>query len=215
MSTDDRRTAQVAEFWASEFGDEYTMRNAATEAAVQLRVRGLVEIWNSMRGDPPASVLECGANVGLNLRALQRFTQVELHAIEPNAKARDAVIADGILPAKRIHDATLDKLPFPDSSIDLVFTSGVLIHVPPDGLERACREVYRVSRKYVMALEYFSKSPETITYRGHDNLLFKRDFGSFYLDLFPDLAAVAEGFLWRRTTGYDDATWWVFRKPQA
>jgi spore coat polysaccharide biosynthesis protein SpsF len=66
-----------------------------------------------------------------------------------------------------------------------------------------------------MALEYFSKSPETITYRGHDNLLFKRDFGSFYLDLFPDLAAVAEGFLWRRTTGYDDATWWVFRKPQA
>lgn len=214
MSTDDRRAAQVTGFWASAFGDEYTLRNAATEAVVQLRVRGLVEIWHSMRGDPPASVLECGSNVGLNLRALKRFTQAELHAIEPNAKARDAIVADGILPAERVHDATLDKLPFPDSSIDLVFTSGVLIHVPPAHLAQACREVYRVSRKYVMALEYFAKRPETIAYRGHDNLLFKRDFGSFYLDLCPDLVPVAEGFLWQRTTGYDDATWWVFRKQR-
>lgn len=215
MSADDHLTTQVTEFWASDFGNEYTVRNAATEEAIQLRLRGLVRIWDAMRGDPPASILECGCNVGINLRAFRRFTQAELHAVEPNRKARETIVADGILPAERIRDATLERLPFDDGTMDLVFTAGVLIHVPPDHLERACREVHRVSRKYVLALEYFSRSPEAIRYRGQDNLLFKRDFGGFYLDLFGDLVPVAEGFLWRRTTGHDDVTWWLFRKRGA
>lgn len=215
MSTDDRRSRQVAHYWAAEFGDEYTARNAASEDVVQQRVRALAGIWEQLRGDPPASVLECGANVGLNLRALKRFTQAELHAVEPNARARATLVADGVLPAASVHDATLDKLPFADASIDLVFTAGVLIHVPPEHLEQACREVHRVARKYVLAIEYFARNPEAIPYRGHENLLFKRDFGGTYLDLFPGLVPVAQGFLWRRTTGYDDATWWLFRKRQA
>jgi pseudaminic acid biosynthesis-associated methylase len=215
MNSDDPRSSQVSRFWASDFGNEYTARNAATEYAVHTRVRGLAAIWDSMRGDLPASVLECGCNVGLNLRALRRFTGADLYAVEPNAKARSVVVADSVLPPERIHNATVERLPFPDGAMDLVFTAGVLIHVPPEHLSRACREVHRVAHKYVMALEYFSKEPETIAYRGHDNLLFKRDFGGFYLDHFSDLIPVAEGFLWQRTTGYDDVTWWLFRKRGA
>lgn len=215
MAGSDERSRQVAQYWASSFGDDYTERNAATEEAVQVRVRGLMRIWATLQGDPPKSILECGSNLGLNLRAFRRFTQADLYAIEPNASAREKVVQDAILPADRMIEGTLDHLPFGNGSVDLVFTSGVLIHVPPDRLLRACQEVHRVSGKYVLAMEYFAQNPETIPYRGQTELLFKRDFGGFYLDNFPDLVPIAEGFLWKRTTGFDDATWWLFRKRGA
>ena len=100
-----------------------------------------------------------------------------------------------------------------DGSIDLVFTSGVLIHVAPEFLEVAYREMYRVARRYLLTIEYFSAEPETKTYRGEDGLLFKRDFGSLWLDLFPPLILVDYGFFWKRATGLDNLTWWLFAKP--
>jgi pseudaminic acid biosynthesis-associated methylase len=199
--------------WTGSFGDQYAGRNAATADAVRTRVRMLAPIMARLDGAPPQSVLECGCNVGLNLRALRQLTSAELYAIEPNGRARQTVLDDGVLDASRIHDATLARLPFADASIDLVFTSGVLIHVPPDELPRALQELYRVSRRYVLAIEYFSVRPESVEYRGQAGLLWKRDFGGAYLDLFPDLATIDVGFLWRRTSGCDDATWWLFQKP--
>jgi spore coat polysaccharide biosynthesis protein SpsF len=32
------------------------------------------------------------------------------------------------------------------------------------------------------------------------------------MDRFPDLQLVDYGFFWKRATGLDDATWWLFRK---
>ena len=73
-------------------------------------------------------------------------------------------------------------------------------------------ELYRVSRKYIVLAEYFSVEPEERVYRGQSGLLFKRDFGGFFLDRFPDLTLVDYGFFWRRATGLDDLTWWALRK---
>jgi len=201
--------------WTGSFGDQYVGRNAATAEAVRTRLRMLAPIMARLDGAPPRSVLECGCNVGLNLRALHQLTGAELHAIEPNARARQTVLDDGVLDASRLHDATLARLPFADASIDLVFTSGVLIHVPPEDLARALQEMHRVSRQYLLVIEYFSVKPEAIEYRGQSGLLWKRDFGGAYLDLFPDLVTIDVGFLWRRTSGCDDATWWLFRKRGA
>jgi pseudaminic acid biosynthesis-associated methylase len=201
--------------WTGAFGDAYADRNAATAEAVQTRLRMLAPIVARLDGDPPRSILECGCNVGLNLRALRQLTRAELQAVEPNTHARQRVIDDRILEPGQLHDATLASLPFADASIDLVFTTGVLIHVPPDQLERALREIHRVSRKYVLAVEYFSVKPEAVEYRGQTGMLWKRDFGGAYLDLFADLVTVDVGFLWHRTSGCDDATWWLFRKRGA
>lgn len=49
-------------------------------------------------------------------------------------------------------------------------------------------------------------------YRGHDDRLFKRDFGGYWLDHFSDLWTVAYGFAWKRITGLDNLTWWLFEK---
>ena len=72
--------------------------------------------------------------------------------------------------------------------------------------------MHRVSSRYIACSEYFSDKPETIPYRGQTDALFKRDFGGMWLDLFPDLKVLDYGFSWKRTTGLDNLTWWMFEK---
>jgi hypothetical protein len=94
----------------------------------------------------------------------------------------------------------------------MVFTSGVLIHIHPDHLLPSCSEMFRVAGRYIVCVEYFSDHAEGIQYRGNANVLFKRDFGGFWLDHFDQLALVDYGFFWRRVTGLDNLTWWLFEK---
>ncbi len=199
--------------WKGEFGDDYLMRNRATEETVGNAAHAFTEILSHVKDNPPASILEVGANIGINLRALVRLTDAELFAVEPNASARERLVADEVIPQDRLFDAVATELPLDDVAVDLVFTSGVLIHVPPEDLETAYGEINRVAARYILSIEYFSPKPVSIPYRGHEGLLFKRDFGGMWLDLFPGLEPVANGFFWRRTTGLDDINWWLFRKP--
>lgn len=198
--------------WSGAFGDAYTERNSVSADAVRGRVRALAKALAPLEGGMPRSVLEVGTNIGLNLRALPSIIDGEVWGIEPNASARDRVIEDGVLPAERMLAGFGHQIPLGDDAVDLVLTSGVLIHVDPTLLEQTMREIHRVAAKYVLCIEYFSSKPETISYRGEDGLLFKRDFGGLYLDMFPDLELVDYGFFWKRTTVMDDSTWWLFRK---
>jgi len=199
--------------WQGEFGDQYADRNAITMDNIRIRVRTLAPIWRLMRFEEPRSILECGCNVGLNLLGLHQITGADLFAIEPNAKARAKAVEAGAIKPAHLKEASLDAVPFGDASMDLVFTSGVLIHVAPERLDTALDEVYRVSRRWVLLIEYFSKEQEMVPYRGETDLLFKCDFGARMLDRHPDLVPVDEGFYWNRTTGFDDTNWWLFRKP--
>jgi spore coat polysaccharide biosynthesis protein SpsF len=196
--------------WRGSFGDSYVDRNQADEAALAARTRLWARILERTR--PVERVLEIGANIGLNLRALRRLGLTDLTGVEPNAKARATLVADGVLGADRVIDAFGSAIPFADDSFDLVFTSGVLIHVPPAELEKTMREIVRTSRRFVACAEYFSVEPQEKRYRGADGLLFTRDFGGAYLDLEPRLDLVDYGFFWRRATGLDDLTWQVFAK---
>ena len=74
------------------------------------------------------------------------------------------------------------------------------------------KEIYRVSNKYILCLEYFSDKEEIIDYNQGAALLVKRDYGSIYLDNFPKLKVVDYGFLWKRTELMDNVTWWLFEK---
>ncbi len=198
--------------WRGDFGNAYIERNQATAERVRQRIAAFASILPHLAGAPAASILEVGANIGLNLRALTGLTGAALHAVEPNRQAREILIAESVLPAERVHDATAAALPLADTSFDLVFTSTVLIHVPDEALAAAMREIHRVSRRWILCMEYFSPVTQTITYRGHGDLLFKRDYGGLWLDGFPDLEYVADGFFWKRTTGLDDVNWWLLRK---
>lgn len=203
---------EQSRLWRGDFGDKYVDRNSPEVDHLRARVHMWSKVLNCIAGDPPASILEVGANIGLNLRVLPSLVGAELFAVEPNDKARAQMIVEGIVTEPNVRSSLAMEIDFPDGAAELSFTSGVLIHIHPDDLLQACREIHRVSSKYVACIEYFSDKPETIPYRGLDNALFKRDFGGFWLDNFPDLELVDYGFLWKRTTGLDNLTWWVFRK---
>jgi spore coat polysaccharide biosynthesis protein SpsF len=158
------------------------------------------------------SVLEPGASIGINLRALRRLVDVEMWAVEPNDRARRRLVDDRVVPTDRALSGDLSALPVDDAAVDLVFTRGVLIHVPDEHLETAYREMHRVARRWLMFSEYFAPATATVRYHGHDDMLWKRDYGALALDLFDDVRYVADGFFWHRVTGLDNVNWWLFEK---
>ena len=200
--------------WSNEFGRDYVSRNQATTNAIEQRKNAFKSIFDHITDtEAPASILEAGSNIGINIHALAEITNATLHAVEPNREALDTLISSNVIPAKRAVQGSLQFLPFDNSSIELVFTSGVLIHIPDEALDQAISEILRVSSRYILTLEYFSPEPMSIPYRGHNDFLFKRDYGELFLDASPDLEYVADGFFWKRVTGLDNLNWWLFRKP--
>ena len=208
----EKETPQI-EFWRGEFGNSYVDRNVASHEQMASRIGMWAEIFRPLIGKPPTSILEVGCNLGINLRALRAISGAEFLAVEPNDKAREILQRDGVVEAKNLRDGVAQNIDFPDGVADFAFTSGVLIHIHPDDLLASCTEIHRCARRNIACIEYFSDKPEMIPYRGHDDRLFKRDFGGFWMDNFPDLTVVATGFAWKRTTGLDNLTWWLFEKP--
>jgi len=199
-------------FWNGDFGTGYIDRNSATSKYLRARVQMWAQIMKTMEGEPPTSILEVGSNIGNNLRALKALTVAEMFALEPNNEARGILIQDGVVPEDNAMEGFAANIPMDEGSVELSFTSGVLIHISPDHLLESMKEIHRVSSKYIVCVEYFSAKPEMIPYHGEVDRLFKRDFGCYYLDNFPDLRVLNYGFAWKKLTGIDDMTWWVFEK---
>lgn len=196
----------MSDLWAGEFGNSYTRRNR--DAPIGQRET----IWQMLLPHDCHSVMEIGANVGTNLEAIAHFSDADIYACEPNDLARNELLSLELCPPGNIRPDYADALSFRDETADLVFTSGVLIHIVPDKLLPSMREMHRVSRKYIICGEYFAPSEEMIPYRGHDNAMWRRDYGSLWLDNFPDLHCLSTLFCWKRMTGLDNLTFWVFEK---
>jgi spore coat polysaccharide biosynthesis protein SpsF len=209
--TDKPDTPQTL-LWRGAFGDDYISRNPTSIGNVQAAAMLWAQILRRLQGDPPRTILEIGANIGINLCALRALTDAQLFAVEPNASARRHLVDESILPPGNILDGIASQIALADRSADLVFTRGVLIHIHPDDLLASCREMHRVARRYIVSIEYFSANPEELTYRNQSSALFKRDFGAFWLEHFPDLRVLDYGFAWQRLTGLDNLTWWAFEK---
>ncbi len=205
-----KTTKQLGE-WGSQFGNDYVGRNDFAEWKIAPGVESFRRMIGGLTLD---SILEVGSNIGLNLVFIDALFggKVRLHAVEPNKKAYGRLLTHKINLAKAWNCSGF-QLPLADASVDLVFTNGVLIHIAPDDLGPITDEIVRVSKRYVLCSEYFSHTPEEKPYHDQDGLLFKRDFGSFYLDRHPQLKVVDYGFLWQREFEiFDDLNWWLFEK---
>jgi pseudaminic acid biosynthesis-associated methylase len=201
--------------WKGAFGADYMARNVVDEPTLQENVTafGRALDQSGSRGEI-RSVLEVGANIGINLFALQRLLPgAKLSALEPNPAACERLRAATPLGLTDLHQADAYHIPAPDGAYDLTFTKGVLIHVPPSRLLEAMREIVRVSRRYVLCAEYFAHQPTEVSYRGNTGMLWKRDFGREYLREHPGLAVRGYGFWWNQEFPHlDDITWWMFEK---
>ena len=194
-------------FWAGEFGDAYIGRNQQPAlVAANIALFGQV----LARCGKISSVIELGANIGLNLVALRSLLpQARLRAVEINGRAVEQLRRlDGV---EVVQGSLLQYEP--RGPADLAFTKTVLIHVAPEDLPRAYDVLYRSARRYVLVAEYYNPVPAEVVYRGHTGRLFKRDFAGDLLGRYADLRLVDYGFVYRRDAfPQDDISWFLLEK---
>ena len=209
--------------WAGSWGDSYQERNASNWGSIKNRSRLFGDIFQAMetasKATPslpafPASVIEVGGGSGDNLRAIDMIYErsrqpVRLMSCDPNEAARKAM-AD----VATVVPGDILALPYGNNEADLVFTSGVLIHIQPTDLDRALSEIHRVSKRWILSIEYFNAVPDQVLYRGQSDMLWRRDWGEAWLAKFPDLKPIGVGFAWKRTTGLDNLHFFLFEKSQ-
>jgi pseudaminic acid biosynthesis-associated methylase len=196
-------------FWAGEFGVDYIIRNqgdALLASNLNLFSKALRHAVN------PASCIEFGANVGMNLKALKLlYPSQEQHAIEINTKAAEQLAE--VIPATNIMNDSI--IGFQSSRYwDLVLIKGVLIHINPDCLPNVYDSLVAVCGRYLLVCEYYNPSPVAITYRGHSERLFKRDFAGEIMASHPEMNLIDYGFSYHKDPNFpqDDITWFLLEK---
>lgn len=125
-------------------------------------------------------ILEVGSNVGTQLQMLQDMGFKNLYGVELQSYAVE--LSKKLTKDIQIIQGSAQDLPFKDGFFDLVFTSGVLIHINPTDLPAVLAEMLRVTRRWVWGFEYFAEKHEEIPYRNHSNLMWKGDFCQLFLD---------------------------------
>lgn len=196
------------DFWASKFGDEYTTRNMG-DAIIASNTALFSNIL--MNTSNIRSVIEFGANIGLNLVAISRLLpNISLSAVELNKRAADELkkLQNVQVFNESILDFTIEKV------YDFVLIKTVLIHICPDYLPAVYEKLYHASCRYICLAEYYNPIPVEVEYRGHKDKLYKRNFSGEMLDKYPDLNLVDYGFVYHRDSNFpqDDITWFLLEK---
>ena len=194
-------------FWAGEFGDSYISRNES-ENLLASNIMLFAKIFSSLDG-VPLSFLELGANIGMNIKAIQKIAPgANITGVEINKQACKILASTGCeVIENSIINAKINKV------YDFVFTKGVLIHLSPDQLQDTYRKMYAWSNRFILIAEYYNPTPMAIPYRGNNDRLFKRDFAGEFMDVFPDVILKDYGFAYHRGTySQDDITWSLLEK---
>ncbi|MGA1941124.1 pseudaminic acid biosynthesis-associated methylase [Arcobacter sp. YIC-310] len=193
-------------FWAEEFGDEYCKRNTSI---IKSNINFFSKVFN--RVEEVNSVIEFGANIGMNLQALNAISNLELSAVEINKTAVEEL--EKLEFIQEIYNESLLNIEL-SKKFDMTLIKGVLIHINPEYLKVVYEKLYNYSKKYILIVEYYNPMPVEISYRGHEGKLFKRDFAGEMLDMYKDLSLVDYGFLYHRDNNFpqDDMTWFLLEK---
>ena len=192
-----QKTGKQITKWKDEFGKEYTDRNALTLDELERMYEnnfGLnrTKLNNIFIGklDHSIRILEVGSNIGNQLLLLQKMGFKNLYGIEINDYAVE-------LSKKRTKNINIIQgsafdIPFKNEYFDLVFTSGLLIHIAPHDINLVLNEIYRCTKEYIWGFEYYEEKYTEIIYRGKKDLLWKANFAQLYLNLFEDVKLIKE-----------------------
>ncbi|MFX1277578.1 MAG: methyltransferase domain-containing protein [Promethearchaeota archaeon] len=170
--------------WFGDFGIRYTVRN-------KIIPEKLVPFYKKILKERDVEkILEVGCNRGHNLVAISYCGQYDLYGIDINPYS--IVVARSNREISFTVGNIYDIL-YKDNFFDLVMSVGVLIHLDPKTLKDALKEIFRVSKKYYLMMEYnydFEEF-EKIPYR--DNVgLWRGNYKKLVLDNF-DVKLIAEG----------------------
>lgn len=174
--------------WEGLFGIEYTQRNMG-QSGKYLEKYGITRLEMNkefLDMDKSIRICEVGCNVGGQLKLLHEMGFSHLYGIDVSTYALENKYA-----GLNLIYGIAEDIPFKNNYFDLVFTSGLLIHISPDNLSRVMEEIYRCSSRFIWGFEYYDEQYRKITYR-EDVGLWKCNFAQLYCALFPDLVLVKE-----------------------
>jgi spore coat polysaccharide biosynthesis protein SpsF len=202
------RTEQE-EFWAGDFGTEYIERNKG-DALLATNLNFFSKALRNAVGI--SSCIEFGANIGMNLKALNLlYPGNNVYGIEINKNAAHQLA--NIIPSKNVLNTSILEF---ESTIkcDLVLIKGVLIHINPEALPIVYDKLADACGRYLLVAEYYNPTPVAIAYRGHTDRLFKRDFAGEIMDRHTDFKLIDYGFSYRRDPSFpqDDISWFLMEK---
>ena len=198
--------ADLEALWAGDFGNAYLDRNRHAGGP-------RAAYWEQFLDRYPTitRALEIGCTQGDNLMHFTpRLAAHELWGLDVNPVVLDSLRTN--VPGCNGVWGVARSLPFRDAWFDLVFTVGLLIHQPDETLPIVMSEMVRTSRKYIYCGEYHSDSDETIEYRGHRGILFKRNYTQLFQQMFPELTLVDQGYL-TKESGFDRVAGMLGEKP--
>lgn len=190
---------QQENFWSGDFGKDYTNRNSRHYEDFDKAYKtwyGVprIKMNQTFLGSLPKDlrILEVGCNTGMQLACLKLMGFTSLYGIELQdyAVQKAKEYTEGI----NIIQGSAFDIPFKDRYFDLVFTSGVLIHIAPENLPGVFSEMHRCSKKYIWGFEYYTEKTTPINYRGNEGFLWKANYGKLIREQFKDVVLMKEEF---------------------
>jgi pseudaminic acid biosynthesis-associated methylase len=206
-----------SEMWKSQFGMDYVERNPMSTKIMDELYKNNYGISRSEMNkdflddlDRDIKILEVGSNIGLQLIFLQQMGFKNLYGIEINAHAveKSKQLTQGV----NIIQCNALDMPFKDGYFDMVFTSGVLIHINEKDLAQVMNEIYRCSKKWIWGFEYYSPKRVEINYRGNNDLLWKDNYPRIYMDSLSGLKINRIKLFDYIGTGYKDVMFLLEKK---
>lgn len=172
-------------FWAGSHGVNYFHRNQGSSKQRYKDRKTFFNLFSSFKKD--VSILEVGCNCAINLEVLDKLGFTNLSGIDIGEKALNA--AKKRVPNASFTLGSLLNMPYDDSSFDVVFSSGVLIHQnPEDSLPKAMAEMQRCSKKHIIGYEDYDSKVSRHNYIIHkQSLYWKAPFLSIWQSLIPTL----------------------------
>jgi len=132
-------------YWTLRGGRDY-FREQEGQVGRTLRAEWIAGRLTAYR---PTSILEIGCGYGKLLQAVRDRTDVPLAGLDfSRSQLTSASAFLGGLDRVELFLGRGDQLPFADGSFDMVVTSAVILHNPPEVADRIRREVIRVARRF-------------------------------------------------------------------
>lgn len=133
-------------------------------------------------------ICEAGCNVGNNL--IKFPFNYEVYGLDMSDYALEK--ARKKFPSFKFIKTGLEKISFPDSYVDLVFTRGVLIHIKKDSIYNVMEELLRISKKWIFNLEYYGSDGEMINWKRGTDLLWYRNMKELWKKFDVDIISDTE-----------------------
>ncbi|MDF0681308.1 MAG: methyltransferase domain-containing protein [Candidatus Nitrosocosmicus sp.] len=183
--------------WSSDFGNSYLKRNRFTVRELDdLYIRNYGISRSQMNTeflgnlDRSCKILEIGCNIGNQLKLLQSLGFKNLWGLD--------ILEEAVETAKKntkginIIKSSAFDIPFKNRYFDLVYTSGVLIHINPNNLNNVLESIYSLSSRYIWCFEYYNEVNVDLEYRGKKGLLWKNNFLKLFMEKYSDLKLLKE-----------------------